>query len=213
MKFDPDKHHRRSIRLKGYDYSEPRTYFITICIANRHQPLFGKIVNDDMILNEYGTIAHDEWIKTGALRPHVALDEFVVMPNHVHGIIRLTHRRGTARRAPTDDAPGTASTPLRRAPAENHEQFGKPTVGTLPTIVRSYKSAVTKRINELRNTPGTPVWQRNYYEHIIRNEDILKAIRRYIQNNPLSWVYDQNNPRASRLSHNVAHHALTQLEA
>lgn len=235
MKFDSNKHHRRSIRLKGHDYSEPGAYFITICTANRHQPSFGKIVNGNMVLNAYGVIAHDEWVKTGALRSNVVLDEFVVMPNHIHVIIRLTHRGGTARRAPTetrraptDHAPDTASTlgrapigdgsdaestPTYHASAGTHEQFGNPTVGTIPTIIRSYKSAVTKRINELRDTSGIPVWQRNYYEHIIRSEDSLKAIRRYIQSNPLSWGYDRNNPRASRLSRNAAPHALTQLEA
>ena len=135
MRYDPDKHHRRSIRLKGYDYSQIGAYFITICTQNR-ECLFGKIVDGKMVLNPFGRIVADEWTKTALIRDEIKLDEWVVMPNHFHGIVVVTNCRGTARRAPTV------------------ERFGKPVSGSIPTIVRSFKSAVTKRINELRQTPG-----------------------------------------------------------
>ena len=185
-RYDPDRHHRRSIRLPGYDYTQPGAYFVTIC-THQQEPLFGNVVNGAMVLNEYGQIVEEEWRNTTQLRPYVTLDAHVVMPNHFHGIIwiacdntgRGTARRGTTRRAPTA------------------EQFGKPVAGSLPTIVRAFKSAVTKRINELRGTPGAPVWQRNYYEHIVRTERTLDAIRQYVTGNPARWALDRYNPTAT----------------
>jgi REP element-mobilizing transposase RayT len=132
-----------------------------------------------MRLNELGEIVRDEWLKTAQLRPRVVLDAFVVMPNHIHGIIVLADRRGTLQRAPT-----------------TFERFGKPTSDSIPTIVRLFKSATARRINEHRGTPGAPVWQRNYYEHVIRNEDSLTMVRRYIAENPLRWHLDRENPQA-----------------
>lgn len=129
-----------------------------------------------MILNPYGRIAEMEWYKTENRRRNIILNEFVVMPNHIHGIIVINDNptgRGTARPAPTT------------------EQFGKPVSGSIPTIIRSFKSAVTKNINELRNTPGIFVWQRNYYEHIIRDAAELNRIRNYIIENPLKWMDDK----------------------
>jgi REP element-mobilizing transposase RayT len=152
VKYDRQEHHRRSIRLKGYDYSQAGAYFVTVCTQGR-ACLFGQIVNGRMWMNNAGKIVRDEWLRTAAIRPNVELHAFVVMPNHFHGIIVLhPDGRGTLQRAPT------------------LEQFGKPTSNTIPTIVRLFKSASTRRINEMRNTPGTPVWQRNYYEHVIRND-------------------------------------------
>lgn len=167
---------RRSIRLKGYDYSFPSAYFVSMCTLDR-KCLFGEIVDGKMVLNDFGRIVCNEWIRTGTIRDKTELDEFVVMPNHFHGIVCIIDKgRGTARRAPTV------------------EQFGKPVSGSLPTIVRSFKSAVTKRINEMRNTPGIKLWQRNYYERIIRNDNELNQIRKYIINNPAQWAFDRENP-------------------
>jgi putative transposase len=179
MKFDPNKHHRRSIRLKGYDYTQPGAYFVTICTYQR-QTILGEIVDGEMLLNTCGEIARDEWFKTAQIRSNVQLhqEEFVIMPNHLHGIIWIIEPNVRARR--------------RRAPT--HESFGNSVTGSIPTIVRSYKSAVTKRINQLLDSPGAPVWKRNYYEHIVRNEAELTAIQKYIQNNPLKWEFDQDNP-------------------
>jgi len=167
---------RKQIRLKNYDYSLPGTYFVTICTFER-VCLFGNINDCKMQLNDYGHVVHDEWLKTEKLRLNVKLDEFIVMPNHIHGIIRIINDcRGTARRAPT-----------------TVEHFGKPTVGSIPTITRSFKSAVTKRINESRQTPTGHVWQRNYYERIIRNDQELYKIKQYIWDNIKNWKHDSNN--------------------
>ncbi len=192
MPYDPEKHHRRSIRLKGYGYAQPGAYFVTIVTQNR-VCLFGRVVDGKMMLNEWGRIVRDEWLKTAEMRPRVVLDEFVVMPNHVHGIIILvdnngrdTLRRGTLQRAPT----------IKRAPTI--ERFGKPTSDSIPTIVRLFKSATARRINQRRGTPGIPVWQRNDYEHIIRNDKSMNRIRQYIAENPLRWHLDRENPKQYR---------------
>lgn len=177
MKYDPDKHTRRSIRLHEYDYTQPGAYFVTICIHQR-ECLLGEIVDGLMSTNSWGEIVRDEWLQTAILRPGVELDVFVVMPNHFHGIISIaSDRRGTARRVPT------------------REQFGGPVSGSVPTLIRAFKSATTRRINAIRDTPGLPVWQRNYYEHIIRSEEALNSAREYIANNPLRWHLDCENPQ------------------
>jgi len=177
-KFDPKIHHRRSIRLKEYDYTQPGAYFITMCTYQRMH-VFGEVTNGEMILNETGKIARDEWFKTAKLRPYVELyeDEFVVMPNHGHGIIWIDGDWARQRRAPT----------------ENSEKFGKPVEGSIPTIVRAYKSAVTYAVNGAQNMRGAVLWQKNYYEHIIRNDRELNNIGWYIVNNPLNWQLDRDN--------------------
>ena len=183
MAYDPEIHHRRSVRLKEFNYSRHGAYFITICTQNK-DCLFGKIVEGKMVLNEYGSIVETEWTNTSKIRNNVKLDEFIVMPSHVHGIIIIMDDccEGTRQRAPTGyNAPIT-------------ESFGKPTHNSIPTIIRSFKSAVTKQINELRNTPKLSLWQNNYYEHIIRNENELNQIRQYIIENPLKWDLDEENP-------------------
>ncbi|MDX1586419.1 MAG: transposase [Balneolaceae bacterium] len=175
------KRNRASNRVKNFDYSSPGFYFLTICTDNRFH-LFGKIVRGQMRLNRYGEIASEEWLKTEMLRENVRLDEFVIMPDHVHAIIQLIdtehdepHRRGTARRAPAS------------IEYTQFEQFGKPTKNSIPTIVRSYKSAVTRKINICHGRPGNKIWQRNYYERIIREETSLNRIREYIRKNPENW--------------------------
>jgi REP element-mobilizing transposase RayT len=182
MAYNPDIHHRRSIRLRNYDYTQAGAYFVTICVQDR-ECLFGEITNRVMRLHDAGNIVAEQWIKTGDIRDTVELDAWTVMPNHFHGIIVLidTARRGTARRAPTCRAPTT-------------ERFGKPVSGSLPTIVRAFKSAATKNVNILRNTPGNKLWQPNYWEHIIRNETELQRIREYIHNNPARWHEDALHP-------------------
>jgi len=176
MRFDPALHHRRSIRLKEFDYTSPGAYFVTICTVDR-APLLGGIIEGQMRMSEYGTIAQEEWWRGEKIRPGIHLDAWVVMPNHVHGVVIIdTGPRGTARRA--------------QAP----EQFGQPVPTSLPTLMRAYKSAVTRRVNLLRQTPGAPVWQRDYYEHVVRDEDDLNRIREYILTNPQRWPFDHENP-------------------
>jgi putative transposase len=170
------KYNRKSIRLHKYDYTSPGMYFVTICTHNK-KCFFGDIIDGEIKLNKLGEFVQHEWIKTEKLRPNITLDKYVVMPNHFHGILHIgSARTGTARRAPTI------------------EQYGKPVPESLPTIIRSFKSAATKQINQLHNTPGKPIWQRNYYEHIIRNENSLNKIREYIINNPIKWQFDHYNP-------------------
>ncbi|MCK9295183.1 MAG: hypothetical protein M0P70_08855 [Desulfobulbaceae bacterium] len=211
-RYNPAIHHRRSIRLQGYDYSQAGAYFITICTHNR-ECLFGAVgagskpapsigskpalgpgpqdraglepaptqSTDQMALNEFGEIVQYTW---DDLPNHIAgieLDAFVIMPNHIHGIIVIT---------------GAGLKQKERAGLEQKERAGLEPAPTgtriLPEIVRQLKTFSARRINRKRVTPGLPVWQRNYYEHIIRNEDNLNRIREYIANNPVNWQSDEN---------------------
>ncbi|MBI5945544.1 MAG: transposase [Chloroflexi bacterium] len=187
MKFDPQKHHRRSIRLKEYDYTQAGGYFITIAAFQREH-LFGEIKNDEMQLSKFGLVAKQQWEKLPKRFPNIELGAFVIMPNHIHGIIQILddNRRDTAEnlKNPNDES-------SRRTPTE---QFGKPIKGSIPTIIRSYKSAVTYRINLMRGINGIPVWQGNYYEHVIRNHEDWDRIHRYIKSNPSMWTEDNENP-------------------
>jgi len=188
MKFDPQKHHRRSIRLKGFDYTQSGAYYITI-VAHQREHLFGEVVNGEMKLNKFGLVAKQQWEKLAKRFKRVELVVFVIMPNHMHGIIFIADEHG-------DTAVGANPNPLlfRRNPANsNIEKFGKPVAGSIPTIVRSYKSAVALRINLMRGTKGLPVWRGNYYEHVIRDEKDLQAKYDYIMGNPLNWEEDDEN--------------------
>jgi REP element-mobilizing transposase RayT len=184
-----DRHHRRSIRLPGYDYSQAGAYYVTI-VTHHRDPLFGGIRDGKMHLNDLGMTADECWRAIPEHFPFVELGAYVVMPNHVHGIIVIraddssSARRGTIYRAPT------IHTPTMRAPTE---KFGKPVKGSLPTIIRTYKAAVTRRIGRELNATG--IWQRNYYEHIIRDEEDLQRITDYIEMNPSRWDEDEENPR------------------
>jgi len=178
MKYNPDHHHRRSVRLTEYDYATVGAYSVTICAYGR-ECLFGKIIRGQMRLNDVGRIIQEEWQRTPQLRPNVKLDTFITMPNHFHGIVVITEsRRGVLQYAPT-----IGQNPGFRSPSQ-----------TLGAIVRGFKSAATRRVNLLHNTPGSRLWQRNYYEHIIRDEKDLSEIRRYISLNPRLWRYDEENP-------------------
>ncbi|OIO38343.1 MAG: transposase [Candidatus Omnitrophica bacterium CG07_land_8_20_14_0_80_50_8] len=168
---------RRSMRLKEYDYSQCGMYFVTLC-TYQGECLFGEIVDGHMRLNRLGQIANKCWNDIPHHFSHIELDMFCVMPNHMHAVVNC---RGTACRAPTG------------------ERFGKPVYGSIPTVIRSYKSVVTKRVNELGRSPGRPIWQSNYYEHIIRNDKSLDEIREYIAHNPARWELDsENEGRATR---------------
>ncbi|MBI5437300.1 MAG: hypothetical protein HY937_09380 [Nitrosomonadales bacterium] len=190
----PNEHHRRSIRLKGYDYSQAGAYFVTIC-AHGRECLFGEIENGLMRLNEYGDIVASEWLRSTEVRLEIECGEFVVMPNHFHGTVYIVGAYGNTphgiRPNHIDAMDGERAyyhdraychTPLR-SPSRN--------VGAM---VRGFKSAVSRRINEVRNTPGASVWQRNYYEHIIRNDADYNHIAEYIANNPQRWMEDSLHP-------------------
>jgi putative transposase len=161
-KSSSQRRHRRSIRLKGYDYSQPGAYFLTICTHNR-EVMFGEIVNGEMKSNEYGEIVLARWHDLPNHHAHLELDAFVVMPNHVHGIVIIKDVR----------------------PIERH---------SLSEIVRGFKTFSSQQINKKRGTAGIPVWQRNYWEHVVRNQEALNRIRNYILTNPERWHLDRENP-------------------
>lgn len=186
MTYEPVVHHRRSVRVKGYDYAQEGAYFVTLC-AEARQCLFGEIVDEEMRLNAFGEIVVAEWVRTATVRPYVELDAFVVMPNHVHGIIVLTNDRMPGR--------GHVRATHRVAPTETGRLEGPPS-GSIGAILGQFKSLTAKSVNRLRGTPGLPVWQRNYYEHVIRNERELERAREYIVNNPAKWMLDRENPAA-----------------
>jgi len=168
MTYDILKHHRRSIRLKGYDYTQPGAYFVTV-VTRERECSFGEIVNNEMVVNPVGKIVLDTWGWLAAQYAYVTLDEFCVMPNHFHGVIMINDTgvcRGGSRTAPTKTKP-------------------------LGRLIGAFKTVSTKRINEMRGTPGVTLWQRNYYEHIIRNEHELGRIRTYIAANPARWQEDE----------------------
>ena len=168
MAYDPRKHHRRSVRLKGYDYSRPGAYFVTLCTHDR-ESLFGEICNGLTHLNRMGLIVQRTWFDLPHHYPHIVLDAMVIMPNHLHGVIVLTEG----------------------------DEAAKPRQG-LPEIVRAFKSYSARRINALRRTPGLPVWQRSYYEHIVRDQEDWERIREYIFNNPQEWDRDLENAMVGR---------------
>jgi putative transposase len=176
MFYDPDKHHRRSIRLKGYDYSGPGAYYITLCTQER-QCLFGEILKGKMRLNEMGHSVAYTWNDLPNHYP-VTLDACVVMPNHLHGILVLGTDVGAE---------------LKSAPTE--QQATRPGLGEM---IRALKTFSTRRINELQRRPGIQIWQRGYYERIIRNDLEMNRIRRYIQENPAQWERDAGNPKQER---------------
>jgi len=184
MKYNPLVHHRRSIRLKGYDYAQPGAYFITFCTFGREHFL-GEIRNGEMSLSEIGEIVKQEWLRTPTIRSNVELDEFVVMPDHFHGIIILH-----AERNGEHEQDSNCGGKLQFAPTMTPFRSPSKTIGA---IIRGFKAAATKRANELRKTPGLLLWQRNYYEHIIRDEIELTRIREYISLNPAKWMEDEVN--------------------
>jgi len=149
MKYDPDKHHRRSIRLQGYDYSQPGIYFITLCRQNR-ECLFGEILNGEMRLNEFGKIAHQCWLEIPQHFPHVQLDEFVVMPDHIHGIIVLNNIVVVVVGVQNIE------------PLQNQNAYQHIIPRSIGSIIRGFKIGVTKKFRQ--NTDIYVVWQRNYYE-------------------------------------------------
>lgn len=159
--FDPDRQHRRSIRFQNQDYSRVDLYFVTVCVQGREH-LLSEIVDGKVVLSPAGRIVDWAWNDLPKHYPHVRLDAFVVMPNHVHGVLEIME----------------ADLPRRHA---------------LPEVMRAFKSFSARRINRRQGTPGAPVWQRTYYDRILRDTRELEAVRRYIAENPTSWHEDLEN--------------------
>lgn len=173
---------RRSIRLRGYDYTREGAYFVTVCTHERRR-LFGYVRDDVMRLSDLGRRVEDAWTWLPERYPYVQLDAWVIMPDHFHGILKIDD---DAARAPyeldPDGGQGSARKPLGR-------------------LIAVFKTLATREINALRNTPGAKVWQRNYYEHIIRDESSLNRIRHYIAGNPARWSRDRHDPGARHRNH------------
>ena len=181
-------HSRRSIRLRGFDYSREGVYFVTVCVQMGNH-MFGDVVEGKVRLNAAGQAATKCWLEIPTHFPRVRRDAFIVMPNHLHGIVAI-HDAGDTLRVGAQHA---APLPLRpHASVGPHGSGGAASIrvspGSLGAIVRCFKSATTKRINALRQTPGDSVWQRNYYDRIIRNDRELDRARRYIMSNPARWI-------------------------
>jgi REP element-mobilizing transposase RayT len=193
MKYEPQKHPRRSIRLEGYDYSQVGAYHVTIVAQNR-ACLFGNVVEAEMRLNDVGAMLQTQWQRLPGRFPNVELDEFLVMPNHFHGILVLTDKPAIALVA-RDTVDNRATT--RVAPTDVDASRHDPILGD---IVGAWKSIVTdeyiRGVHQWNWEPfDRKMWQRNYWEHIIRDEPDLERIRTYIVNNPANWESDENNPK------------------
>ena len=189
--YNPNIHNRKSIRLKGYDYAQAGLYFITICCQDKICR-FGTIENGEMILNEYGQIAYDEWVKLSERFPNFELDLFQIMPNHMHGIIALVG--ATLAVAPNDNNVPNDGNSVVVGAGVNPAPTTTPTTGTISNIVGAYKSLVANGcldIYKSKNETMGKLWQRNYYEHIIRNKKSYQTISEYIENNPTKWTDDK----------------------
>ena len=194
VKFDPQKHHRRSIRLPGYDYASAGAYYVTI-VAWQRECLFGEVINKEMQLNKVGKIVEWEWLELPKRLSYISLGAHMVMPNHFHGILFVHENVGATRQGQPMSQPkeqplqtmipeGIDGSPLPRGPK----------VASLSAIMAQFKSRVTKRIWKFPEFKETPIWQRNYYEHIIRNQTDLQNKTDYIEANPLLWDEDDENP-------------------
>jgi len=179
MIFKPSQHHRQSIRLQNYDYQQAGLYFVTIC-SHEKETLFGDIVNGEVILSKIGQHVKLCWNEIPQHFPNAALDKFIIMPNHIHGIIEI-HSVVENNVTPCVGAKNFSPTRIDG------------TSKTIGSIVRGFKIGVTKLARQ--NTDVHNIWQRNYYEHVIRNEASLQKMREYIFNNPAQWEMDQENPR------------------
>ncbi len=181
-------HHRRSIRLKGYDYSRDGAYFVTICAQNRG-PVFGSVKNGKMVLNNLGKTAEMYWCAIPFHYPHAILDLFVVMPNHVHGVVVIDNDVRVSPVGANNYSPLRTHSHLQPIPDGARPRGTSKTIGA---VIRGYKIGVTKWARN--NLKMRDVWQRNYYENIIRDDRSLNRIREYICNNPAKWESDRNNP-------------------
>jgi putative transposase len=174
VKNDCELHHRRSIRLPGYDYAGTGAYFITICTHQR-ECLLGDVVDGEVRLSEFGSLVREEWLHSSEIRNEIELDAFTRMPNHIHGIV-VIQRPVSSSAMGFVGAHGCA--PIHRPPR------------SLGSFIAGFKATSTRSVNRLRQSPGVLLWQRNYYEHIIRNDEEWDSLREYTENNPRNWEQD-----------------------
>jgi REP element-mobilizing transposase RayT len=178
---------RRSIRLQGYDYFQVGAYYITVCTRNR-ECLFGNVVDGQMQLNEAGKIIQSVWDELPHSYEGVALNAFIIMPNHVHGVIEICAPVGAIHESPLSS--------IGKSRATVERVFDRRRM-LLAKLVGRFKMVTAKQINALRGSSGEPLWQRNYYEHVIRDDRSLNRIRQYIADNPVQWGFDRENLAAS----------------
>ncbi|QLH54999.1 MAG: hypothetical protein CH6_4535 [Candidatus Kapaibacterium sp.] len=228
MKHYHSNHHRRSIRLKDYDYSQAGAYFVTICTQNR-ECLFGNIENGKMVLNDAGKMIEKWYFELPNKFPDIHCDQYIIMPNHIHFIIInvgadlcvCPNKNGNINRGehtnkgkhvglPLHPTNNTVGADLRVCPEKNsiHTDRGEHIGSPLPRVVQWFKTMTTNDyINNVKNNGWRPfyrkLWQRNYYEHVIRNENELIRIREYIMNNPLKWSLDLENPETNMVYKNI----------
>ena len=169
MPYDPEVHHRRSVRLSGYDYSSPGAYFITVCIEGRRCVL-GGVDQDEVTLSRAGEIVQAVWLELPLKYPGLELDAFVLMPNHLHAILGICAESVGA---------------------------GSPRPPSRGTVMGFFKYESTKRVNIELEAPGAKLWQRSYYDHVIRTNRSLGLIREYIESNPQRWELDTENPHGT----------------
>ena len=193
-----------STRLREYDYSSSGAYFVTVCTKN-HEALFGSIINGSMVFSEIGVLVKKEWEKSFEIRLELFGDEYVIMPNHVHGIVVIDRDRGLrdARRAYGDACHAS----LHHQPTPHGVAVRTPR--SLSSFVAGFKSAVTRRIDENLKTPNRSIWQSRFFERVIRNDDEMNRIRQYIMNNPAKWQEDKyNNCRDARRASHEEHQSV-----
>lgn len=186
-RYNPDIHHRQSVRLKAHDYSQPGAYFVTVCTQNR-ECAFGKILNAEMILNDAGRMVQGVWDELPVRYPGVQIDSFVIMPNHIHGIILLTgstHRRGESR--------------IRPNKGDHKDRPYGTLPGTIGRVMQGFKSITTRKYIIGARDNGWPpfekrLWQRNYYERVVRDDSEMHRVREYVTGNPARWLEDEENP-------------------
>ncbi len=171
---------RNTLRHANHSYTQPGAYFITIC-AHKGIPVFGCIVDERMELNPLGRIAHRAWLDLPNRHTHIKVDPFVIMPNHVHALIWI-------------QAEITEGSTAR--------EYGNPVAGSISMLVTAYKGAVTKKANNANEMPGPSLWQRNFYDRIVRSERELANVQEYIRTNPVRWQKDQLHPDAPPNSFN-----------
>jgi len=199
MSTDREKH-RVSIRLRGYDYAQTGAYFVTIC-THRRQCLFGEIHNGQMQVNEAGNMVQENWEALPGRFPFLVTDNFVIMPNHLHGIVCLVGQEMMTAAAPSAAAPGEGELVREEKTGEEYCHPQGTQSGTVGRVVQAFKSITTHQYTQgVKQSGWSPfearVWQRNYYEHIIRHEDALDSIRTYIVANPANWADDADNPNS-----------------
>jgi REP element-mobilizing transposase RayT len=194
MPYNPHLHNRNTIRLQGYNYAQHGAYFITICTHNK-EPVFGEIKSGIMIPSHLGEIAYNQWLQLPQRFTNINLGAFVIMPNHIHGII-IIEEMDPSRRGEAGDNKHSIKPKITLSPASptlpNEDSLPHGTIpGSISAIIQNYKSSTSRKINMLLRTKNKTTWQRNYYEHIIRDDNDYDRIVEYIENNPSCWSDDR----------------------